>query len=202
MSRLDKTITQRETNEILHFCLQVVEKDGHWFALNNSQLELCRRLEAHGKCKRVKVDVVPITEVPVQLRNMMVVPPSEKQKGKPILTKSCSLPQQSSSSSSSCMVVSSPSLVECRKAGGSSVDSSLESSVQKQHAAVMEQQKKQHFNNKTPSELSSLSCDITSAKDIRKEETQELSGSISSAVTSGVIMTKQGSTGASKGQLY
>ncbi len=52
----------------------MVEKDGHWFTLNNSQLELCRRLEQEGSCTRVKVDVVPTTEVPEDVRRMMVVP--------------------------------------------------------------------------------------------------------------------------------
>lgn len=56
-----------------HPKLQVVEKDGHWFALNTSQLELCRRLERDGKCSSVRVDVVPLTEVPPELRKMMVV---------------------------------------------------------------------------------------------------------------------------------
>ena len=54
--------------------IQAVEKDGNWFTLNNSQLELCRRLEREGCCQRVKVDVVSITEVPIQLRGMMVLP--------------------------------------------------------------------------------------------------------------------------------
>ena len=97
------------------------------------------------------------------------------------------------------MVVSSPSLVECRKAGGSLVDPSLESSLQKQHAAVMERQTKEHHINKTSNKLSSLSCNMASAEDISKDGTQELSGSISAAVTSEVITAKQGSTEASKG---
>ena len=54
--------------------IQVVEKEGLWFTLNNSQLELCRRLEQEGSCTRVKVDVVPITEVPEDVRRMMVIP--------------------------------------------------------------------------------------------------------------------------------
>ena len=54
--------------------IQVVEKEGHFFTLNNSQLELCRRLEQEGSCTRVKVDVIPLTQVPEDVRHMMVVP--------------------------------------------------------------------------------------------------------------------------------
>ena len=59
--------------------LQVVEKEGHWFALNTSQLELCRRLERDGKCSSVRVDVVPLTEVPTELRKLMVVCKDEEE---------------------------------------------------------------------------------------------------------------------------
>ena len=54
--------------------LQAVLKEGHYFALNNSQLDLCRRLEEDGKCTKVKVDVVPLSEVPEHVRGMMVLP--------------------------------------------------------------------------------------------------------------------------------
>ena len=64
--------------------VQVVEKDGFWFTLNNSQLDLCRRLEIDGKCTRVKVDLVPLTDVPEQVLLMMVAPrPEHKKPAKP-----------------------------------------------------------------------------------------------------------------------
>ena len=57
-----------------HPRLQVVEKEGTWFTLNNAHLELCRYLEGDGTCKRVRVHVVPLSEVPKNVRNMMIPP--------------------------------------------------------------------------------------------------------------------------------
>lgn len=54
--------------------LQVVEKDGHYFTLNNTQLQLCRRLEQDGMCRRVKVERISMTQVPEGIRKMMTVP--------------------------------------------------------------------------------------------------------------------------------
>ncbi|KAK2140793.1 hypothetical protein LSH36_1247g00011 [Paralvinella palmiformis] len=54
--------------------LQVVEKDGCWFTLNNAQLDLCRILERDGKCTKVKVDIVPLSTIPRVVRGMMRVP--------------------------------------------------------------------------------------------------------------------------------
>ena len=54
--------------------LQVVEKDGNWFTLNNAQLDLCRILEKDGICTKVKVDILPLSSVPVVVRGMMNVP--------------------------------------------------------------------------------------------------------------------------------
>ena len=53
--------------------LQVVKKDGHWFALNSTQLQLCRLLEIQGRCKQVKLDVVSIKDVPTHFLQMMVL---------------------------------------------------------------------------------------------------------------------------------
>ena len=65
--------------------LQVVQKDGHYFTLNNAQLQLCRHLEKDGMCSRVKVEVVPLTDVPEDVRRMMVIPsakaPSAEEEG-------------------------------------------------------------------------------------------------------------------------
>ncbi|CAH1795532.1 unnamed protein product [Owenia fusiformis] len=53
--------------------IQVVEKGGHWFALNNSQLELCRKLEKEGKCSKVKIDILPLNQIPIDIAKMMIV---------------------------------------------------------------------------------------------------------------------------------
>lgn len=60
--------------------VQAVFKEGHYFTLNNAQLDLCRHLEQDGKCTKVKVDVVPLSEVPEHVQGMMV-PPSKSTKG-------------------------------------------------------------------------------------------------------------------------
>lgn len=54
--------------------LQVVEKAGNFFTLNNTQLHVFRRLEAQGKCPRVRVDKVPLSEIPEGILRMMVIP--------------------------------------------------------------------------------------------------------------------------------
>lgn len=54
--------------------LQVAEKDGHYFTLNNTRLLVFRRLEEEGRCSRVKVDCVPLNAIPQGIRMMMVAP--------------------------------------------------------------------------------------------------------------------------------
>lgn len=58
--------------------VQVVEKDGRWFTLNNAQLCLYRQLEHEGRGRQVKVHVVPLNDVPHEVRRMMVVPLNSK----------------------------------------------------------------------------------------------------------------------------
>lgn len=52
--------------------IQVVQKGGAYFALNNSYLHVFRELERRGKCKRMKVDLVPLSKVPVLVQKCMV----------------------------------------------------------------------------------------------------------------------------------
>ena len=54
--------------------IQVVGRAGRWFALNSSQLDLCRLLEREGHCEKVRVDVVDLRQVPEFVRTMMVAP--------------------------------------------------------------------------------------------------------------------------------
>lgn len=54
--------------------VQVAEKDGAWFALNNSYLHIARDLERRGQCARVGVEVVPLTRVPKTLQESMIAP--------------------------------------------------------------------------------------------------------------------------------
>lgn len=56
--------------------IQVVHKDGHWFTLNNSQLDLCRNLEEVGSCSKVRADIVPLTQIPPLVRKLMAIPPA------------------------------------------------------------------------------------------------------------------------------
>lgn len=56
--------------------MQVVSKDGAWFALNSSSLHVLRELEKQGKCVRIEVDVVPLSKVPPRVQKGMVVTPS------------------------------------------------------------------------------------------------------------------------------
>ncbi|XP_054717676.1 uncharacterized protein LOC129227058 [Uloborus diversus] len=53
--------------------VQVAEKNGFWFALNNSYLHIIRDLEKQGKCAKIRVEVVPLTKVPKTLQKGMVV---------------------------------------------------------------------------------------------------------------------------------
>lgn len=54
--------------------LQVVKKDGFYFTLNDTKLKLYRHLEAIGQCGMVRVEKVPIREVPEGIRKLMRVP--------------------------------------------------------------------------------------------------------------------------------
>lgn len=53
--------------------LQVAEKDGQYFTLNNTRLQVFRWLESAGRCKRVKVDRVPLRVIPEGIRKLMTV---------------------------------------------------------------------------------------------------------------------------------
>ena len=53
--------------------VQVVENDGRWYTLNNAQLGLYRQLEREGRGRQVQVDVVALSDVPQEVRRMMVV---------------------------------------------------------------------------------------------------------------------------------
>ncbi|XP_075557360.1 uncharacterized protein LOC142589699 isoform X1 [Dermacentor variabilis] len=53
--------------------IQVVEKDGSWFALNDSYLRVYRELEKQGRCPRVNVTVVSLNKVPQDLQKGMTV---------------------------------------------------------------------------------------------------------------------------------
>lgn len=54
--------------------LQVVKKDGFYFTLNDTKLKLYRHMEAIGHCGVVRVEKVPMREVPEGIRNLMRVP--------------------------------------------------------------------------------------------------------------------------------
>ncbi|CAG5117391.1 unnamed protein product, partial [Candidula unifasciata] len=56
--------------------LQVVEKDGHYFTLNNTRLQVCQWLETRGQCRTVRIETVPLKSVPEGIKQMMVVPSS------------------------------------------------------------------------------------------------------------------------------
>lgn len=53
--------------------VQVTEKNGFWFALNNSYLHIIKDLEKQGKCAKIRVEVVPLSRVPETLQKGMVV---------------------------------------------------------------------------------------------------------------------------------
>lgn len=76
---VDRTVTELTSSagglvQAHHLKIQIVEKDGNWFALNSAQLELCRRLEKGGVCPKVRVDIVPSDEVPLNVRDLMTLP--------------------------------------------------------------------------------------------------------------------------------
>ena len=54
--------------------LQVVKKDGFYFTLNDTKLKLYRHMEAIGQCGIVRVEKVPMREVPEGIRKLMKVP--------------------------------------------------------------------------------------------------------------------------------
>lgn len=53
--------------------VQVAEKNGFWFALNNSYLHIIKDLEKQGKCAKIRVEVVPLSKVPETLQKGMIV---------------------------------------------------------------------------------------------------------------------------------
>lgn len=53
--------------------IQVVEKDGVWFALNDSYLHVYRELERQGRCPKIRVDVVALSKVPQDVQKGMIV---------------------------------------------------------------------------------------------------------------------------------
>lgn len=53
--------------------VQVTEKNGFWFALNNSYLHIIKDLEKQGKCAKIRVEVVPLSRVPETLQKGMIV---------------------------------------------------------------------------------------------------------------------------------
>ncbi|CAG2164810.1 unnamed protein product [Oppiella nova] len=54
--------------------MQVSERDGHWFALNNSSLQLMLQLQKQGKLLDglIEVEVVPLTKVPTNIQRAMI----------------------------------------------------------------------------------------------------------------------------------
>lgn len=52
--------------------LQVSEKNGSWFALNNTSLHVVKELERQGKCSSVQVEIVPLSKVPISLQKGML----------------------------------------------------------------------------------------------------------------------------------
>ncbi|EEC19870.1 hypothetical protein IscW_ISCW023086 [Ixodes scapularis] len=53
--------------------IQVVEKDGSWFALNDSYLRVYRELERQGRCPKIRVEVVALSKVPQNVQKGMIV---------------------------------------------------------------------------------------------------------------------------------
>ena len=53
--------------------LQVAEKDGQFFTLNNTNLQVFRWMESVGKCKSIQVETVPLSVVPEGIRRLMTV---------------------------------------------------------------------------------------------------------------------------------
>ncbi|KAK6169009.1 hypothetical protein SNE40_020140 [Patella caerulea] len=60
--------------------LQVVEKSGCYFTLNNTKLCLYKTLEKEGICKLVRVEKVPLTSVPEGVETLMILPPEHNKK--------------------------------------------------------------------------------------------------------------------------
>lgn len=62
--------------------MQVSEKDGQMFALNNSSLQLMRHLERQGKLTQgqIQVEVVPLSKVPANIQMAMVTESEETSK--------------------------------------------------------------------------------------------------------------------------
>ena len=52
--------------------IQVVERKGQFFAINNSKLETCRMLETQGKCKTVRLDILPLDILPTEIQEFIV----------------------------------------------------------------------------------------------------------------------------------
>ncbi|CAD5119204.1 DgyrCDS7838 [Dimorphilus gyrociliatus] len=57
--------------------VQVVEKGGLLYTLNNSTLDLCRTLEERGYLAKVKVDIIRCSDVPTPLLSLMNPPTGE-----------------------------------------------------------------------------------------------------------------------------
>ena len=68
---LSKKLTDK--NELKVIKMQVTEKDGSWFALNNTSLHVMRQLEKQGKIKQIQVEIVPLSKVPRDVQLGMVV---------------------------------------------------------------------------------------------------------------------------------
>lgn len=52
--------------------MQVTEKDGATFALNNTSLQLMRQLEKEGKLRQIQVEIVPLSKVPFNIQQGMI----------------------------------------------------------------------------------------------------------------------------------
>ncbi|GFO43298.1 hypothetical protein PoB_006980300 [Plakobranchus ocellatus] len=55
--------------------LQIVEKDGRYFSLNNTRLQVCQWLETRGHLSTVQAETVPLTAVPEGIKRWMLAPP-------------------------------------------------------------------------------------------------------------------------------
>ena len=53
--------------------LQVAEKDGQFFTLNNTQLQIFRKLQEKGQCKTIKVEKVSLRRVPDGILKLMTI---------------------------------------------------------------------------------------------------------------------------------
>ncbi|ESP04640.1 hypothetical protein LOTGIDRAFT_170609 [Lottia gigantea] len=53
--------------------LQVTQKDGKYFTLNNTRLHLFKRLQEMGYCSKVYVEKIPLCDIPCGIRDMMTV---------------------------------------------------------------------------------------------------------------------------------